>query len=116
MKEAHTEYKLLTYNWTLYEKQFGTVIATGEFETESKAIYESLESFEAGDEPIDVYHESAFLKSQKQAKAYRDKRWNSPDSDSWGPWRHEINENERSCPLLVGGEEAFRLYLKIEKE
>ena len=111
MNEKHTEYKILTYSWTLYEVQFGTQMGSGEFETKALATYESLEAFEAGDEPIDVYHTSAYMKSRKQAKSQLDTWRGQLGSDSWGEWRGEFSENERSCPLLVGGEEAFRLYL-----
>lgn len=113
MNETHTEYKILTYNWTLYEVQFGTQIASGGFETKALETYESLEAFEAGDAPINVYHKSAYMKSRKQAKSQLD-TWRGPQgNDNWGEWRNEFNDNEQSVPLLVGGQEAFRLYLQV---
>ena len=113
MNETHTEHKILTYEWTLHEVQFGTQIACGGFETKALATYESLKAFEAGDAPINVYHKSAYMKSRKQSKSQLDTWRVSQGNDNWGEWRGEFNDNEWSVPLLVGGQEAFRLYLRV---
>ena len=114
MNEEHTQYITLRYEWKLYEVQFGTQIASGGFETKAQAIYESREAFEAGDEPIKVYHGSAYMKSRKQAKSQLDTWRVSQGNDSWGEWQNEFKDNEQSVPLLVGGQEAFRLYLEVK--
>ena len=113
MHEAHTEYRILKYNWTLYEGQFGTQIASGEFETKALATYESLKAFEAGEAPINIYHKSAYMKSRKQSKSQLDTWRVSQGNDNWGEWRNEFKDNEWSVPLLVDGDEAFRLYLEL---
>ena len=115
MNAAHTHYSTLKYDWTLYEDD--TQITCGGFETKARCEYESNTARLAGELPVKVYHKSAYMKSRKQAEFQLRALDKYPSgSGNWGAWRAEKEEGCRSVPLIVNGQEAFRLYLEMKSD
>ena len=112
MNEAHTQYKVLKYDWTLHEDE--VQIATGAFETKARMEYESPKAFETGISPVKVYHISAQKKSRVRALTQLVKLDRLQESGKWGAWRIEKADTQWSAPLRVDGKQAFRLYLEVK--
>lgn len=111
----HTEYTALKYKWRLFEGD--EQIGTGGFETKARMEYESQEALDAGDAPITEHHHSAYMKSRHQAKVELLALGKFPiGGGNWGKWRAEKDEGFRSAPLLVDGQEAFRLHLEVTND
>ena len=103
----------LPYIWSVL--QGDEQVATGCFQTKAVIEYESPEAFEAGDAPVKVYHLSAQMKSRKRAYKQLRETGKLQSYGSWGKWRAEKNGDARSVPLIVDGQEAFRLHLEVRE-